>query len=391
MAEPVRKSRERRGRGEGGVTYDPQKELWVGTLSLGFDIHGKRNRKKVYGKTKGDVLKELGRLRAKADSGQIADAKGMTVGQLLTRWLAANRTQTGARTWEERTRVVDTHLTPKLGRIKLEKLTTLHVEGLYAELAVKPGGWVPKTAADVLGMALNYALGHKLINANPAKAIKKPRPPQSEPVVIDQEQVNALLVAAHLHPLGELVAVAMGTGCRQGELLALTWDAVDLKAKKVHIRKSLSRTEGGYVLKEPKTKAGRRSIKLPWFAVEALTARKARAEKTGTLGHPVFSTRTGNYLDRKNVRRALKAMVVRSNKETAGQRDRHPIPLKLKFHGLRHSHASLLLSAGHSLRAVSQRLGHANPALTLRIYGHCLPTDDEKLADGMGAMVPKPG
>jgi integrase len=111
----------------------------------------------------------------------------------------------------------------------------------------------------------------------------------------------------------------------------------------------------------------------------------------GRLSAPVFCTRAGGYLNKKNVLRAFRAIVGRANKqigteEQAGD-ERKLLPARVRFHDLRHTHASLLLSAGHSLRAVSQRLGHADPAMTLRVYAHCLPTDDGQLADGLDRIV----
>jgi integrase len=101
---------------------------------------------------------------------------------------------------------------------------------------------------------------------------------------------------------------------------------------------------------------------------------------------------TGGHLDKKNVLRAFRAIVRRANKtiEAAGAGDDgpKPIPAKVRFHDLRHTVASLLLSGGHSLRAVAQRLGHSDPAMTLRVYAHCLPNDDGQLAAGLERILP---
>lgn len=156
-------------------------------------------------------------------------------------------------------------------------------------------------------------------------------------------------------------------------------------------------------MKEPKTAASRRTLALPGFVVDALTALKAARVKAGLLGGPVFCTRTGGHLDKKNVLRAFRGVVAKANaaahaaeksgsdldqlgsarRENGGK----PIPAKIRFHDLRHTVASLLLSAGHSLKAVSQRLGHANPTMTLRVYAHTMPNDDANLADGLAKMM----
>jgi integrase len=113
-----------------------------------------------------------------------------------------------------------------------------------------------------------------------------------------------------------------------------------------------------------------------------------------SLNAPVFCTRTGGSLCKKNVLRAFRAVVKKINvqmsevgKPEAEDRSREAIPARLRFHDLRHSVASMLLSKGASLRAVSQRLGHSNPAMTLRVYAHCMPNDDAELANGLNRLL----
>jgi integrase len=188
-------------------------------------------------------------------------------------------------------------------------------------------------------------------------------------------------------------------------LLALTWDDVDLTKATLTVRRSLAQTDGGFQVKEPKTAASRRTITLPLLAVVVLTEHKAAALKAGLLDAPVFSTRDGNWLLKRNVLRALRAVVRRANtppgkinkggrpKKGAAPRPKKDfemlklIPAKLRFHDLRHTVASILLSQGQSVRAVSQRHGHSNPALTLRVYAHCMPSDDPQLAAALDKML----
>ena len=138
-------------------------------------------------------------------------------------------------------------------------------------------------------------------------------------------------------------------------------------------------------VKEPKTAASKRTIALPTSAVHALTERKADAMKTGLLDAPVFCTRTGNFLNKNNVLRAFRTIVKHVNTAIAERKEKDPanaeraIPESIRFHDLRHTVASLLLSKGCSLRAVSARLGHANAALTLRVYG-ALPAERRRPA-----------
>jgi integrase len=367
---------------------------------------GKRIRKTVYGSTKGDVQTKLDELRTEARAGNLPEASSLTVDQLLERWLTSDEQKSATRTHEERERLVKNHLKPRLGGVKLAKLNALHIEGLYADMARdKVGPFAIRSAADVLSIALNDAVRLKLIRSNPAAAVKKPKTPKREMLCLNEVAAKAVLNAAVGAPVGTLVTVALGTGCRQGELLALMWEDIDLKAGTLTIRRSLAQTKKGFVTKEPKTAASRRTLTLPAFVVESLTALKAVRMKAGLLDKPVFCTRTGGYLCKKNVLRAFRGVVKKANtaiqaatkkaadekasdEVTANESDLVKLlPEKVRFHDLRHTVASLLLSKGHSLKAVSQRLGHANPTMTLRVYAHTMPNDDAKLAEGLARMM----
>jgi integrase len=397
--------RKRRGRGEGSV-FERDDGLWVGSISLGYTEAGKRKRKTVYGATKKEVLDELDRLRSEARVGNLPDAAGLTVGQLLDRWLESSKATTETRTFEERKRLVNNHLRSRLGGLKLAKVNALHVESFYADLARDSvGPTTVRHAADVLGVAFSHACNLKLIPFNPVAAIKKPKAPKRQMLFLTPEQVKILLDAAKGRPCNALVVLALATGCRQGELLALTWDDVDLPKATLTVRRSLAQTDGGFEVKDPKTAASRRTITLPSLAVTVLTEHKAAALRAGLLDAPVFCTRDGNWLLKRNVLRSLRAVVRRANtplgKINRGGRPKkgeaspakapfemlNLIPARLRFHDLRHTVASVLLSQGQSVRAVSQRLGHSNPALTLRVYAHCMPSDDPQLAAALNKML----
>src|SRR5262245_45721298 len=161
-------TRKRRGRGEGSV-FEREDGQWVGSISLGLSEAGKRKRKTVYGATKQELLDKLDRLRGDARAGNLPDAGGLTVGQLLDRWLQSSKPKMGVKTYEERERTVKNHVKPRLGATKLARLNSLHVEAFYADLRNDGvAGWPIRHAANVLGAALNYACRLKLIPSNPA-------------------------------------------------------------------------------------------------------------------------------------------------------------------------------------------------------------------------------
>ncbi|MBY0460096.1 MAG: site-specific integrase [Gemmataceae bacterium] len=189
-----------------------------------------------------------------------------------------------------------------------------------------------------------------------------------------------------------LFALALGAGMRQGELLALQWGDIDFEKGSVEVKRSLSQVGKEFIVKEPKSKAGRRSVLLPPFVVSALRDHRAAALKAVQIACPVFCTRTGTFTSKNNfVRQVFRPLVKKANaaaRTEAAGRGTEPdlIPEDIRFHDLRHTHASHLIAAGHSIKAVSRRLGHADITITLKVYAHLMPNDDEKLAAGVEAL-----
>jgi integrase len=193
---------------------------------------------------------------------------------------------------------------------------------------------------------------------------------QREVRPLDQEQAQRLLQAAQGNRLACLVTVALTTGMRLGELLALRWDDVDLEKQVLQVRSTVDYVPGrGRVESEPKTEAGKRRIVLPQMTVEALKQQRAHQLEArlgaGTTWQErglVFANRNGGYFSRARLYANFKKLL-----KEAGLPDMH-------FHDLRHSAATILLSMGAPAKVVQEILGHANFGTTMNIYGHVLPS-----------------
>lgn len=164
------------------------------------------------------------------------------------------------------------------------------------------------------------------------------------------------------------VEVAMGTGCRRGEALALEWTDVDWEARVLRISKAIEQTATGLHLKRPKNNKSRR-CQLPAASLAAL-----REHRRDSVGHLIFE-RSGTYMKPDLVSRVIVRRLRKAGIEDAS------------VHSLRHTHASNLLSRGVPLPAISARLGHADPNVTARIYCHALPLDDCRAADEWDALL----
>lgn len=172
--------------------------------------------------------------------------------------------------------------------------------------------------------------------------------------------------------MGALLATAVGTGMRQGELLALRWQDVDLATGLLSVRHALDRRTRQ--LAEPKTASSKRTLRLPAFVVSALAAHRER-QAIVPLSGLVFTTPKGTALDPSNALRAFHRAL-----------DRAGLP-RQRFHDLRHAYATLALETGESIDAVSRALGHTSIATTADIYGHWTPAMAQRLADRMDEVL----
>jgi integrase len=389
----------RRGRGEGGVRERKDKGQWEGTISLGYDAAGRRVRRTVYASTKNEVLDELARLRGKPL--EPSEARTLTVAALMNRWLDSTKARTTERTHEERTRNVAQHLLPRLGCVVVGKLTPLAVESYYAAMRNdEVGPCAARHAAKSLTSALNFAVRLGILAGSPAKSVPLPPPGDREMTVLSPELVRLFLERTSHVPIHSLLLLALGTGLRKGELLGLHWPDVDLQAATLTVRQQLTWTRtSGSTLKKPKTKSARRTITLPRQCVEMLRGLRQQREAAGLLRATVFCTKLGKFIDWRNVTHRFNAAVEWADDPLKGRwrclhnlpRAEPVMPAGFRFHDLRHTHASILLSQGCSIKAVSVRLGHANATITLRTYSHVLPGDDARLADTFSGVLDGPG
>ena len=335
------------------------------------------------GEKYGSVEKRLNEARANADQGLIFDADTLKVGEYLDRWLTdAVRDTVRPRTYERYEQIAKAHLTPALGRHKLKSLTPAHVRGLYREKL--DSGLSPRTVQYIhitLNKALKQAVADGLIPRNVAAAVKPPRPAKKEINPLSPEEARTFLDAAGEDDLEALYVLAVSTGMRQGELLGLKWEDTNLDAGTLQVRRALSQTKNGPALTPPKSAKSRRRIKLTGGTVAALKRhRKRQLEERMRLSdlwedHDfVFPNHTGGPMRPWTLTGGSFLRVLR----------RAGLPETTRFHDLRHTCATLLLSRGIHVKLVQELLGHATISITLDTYSHVLPGMDDGLADTMG-------
>jgi integrase len=280
--------------------------------------------------------------------------------------------------------MIEPHIIPALGRLKLKDLNPVHVRSFYREkLDSGLSAATVRKMHSVLRKALKQAVLDGLIPRNVCETVKPPKVERKEIKPLDREQAKALLEAASADRLEGLYVLAIHTGMREGELLGLKWDDVDLEASVLRLRRALVREGGKVKLGDLKTPKSRRSVRLTRAAAEALRSHLERQleemERMGSLYQPgglVFATESGTLINPSNLRnRSFKPLL-----KHAGLPD-------MCSHDLRHTCATLLPSQGTHPKLVQELLGHATIAMTLDTYSHFLPSMGDQTVRAMEAAL----
>jgi integrase len=361
------------GNGEGSIYEHKRNGKKVGYRGAYTVYTAERpKRRYVTGKTRDDVRQKLTKAMADRDGGLIFDAGALTVGEYLERWLKDSVKGTVRQsTYEVYGHMIRPHIVPGLGRVKLKNLTPAHVRSFYRDrLDTELAPATVHKMHVVLHKALDQAVSDGLIPRNAAKGVKVPQTKRKEIRPLSPEQTRTLLEAARGDRLEALYVLALNTGLRQGELLALKWEDVELEDAVLRVQRTLIRSGGKVGLGPPKTNKSRRSVGLTQGAVEALQAHLSRQlhemERMGSLYSPgglVFANETGGLINPSNLRNRSFSRLLK-----------HAGLPHIRFHDLRHTCATLLLSRNVNPKIVSEMLGHSSVSITLDIYSHVLPT-----------------
>lgn len=373
----------RRGHGDGGIDQRGS-DRW----RLRYRVGGKRFTKTVAGTIK-DAREELRRTLAAADVGHHVAPDKTTIAEYMRGWLDGD-TSLSPKTLERYRQLNEQQIIPHLGAIPLQALRAANVNEWHSLLARSGGMGGRSLSARTVGHAhrvlhrgLERALRLEIVPRNVASVIRPPKVEAAEVAILSSEQITDILARLDDHPLHPIAALALGSGMRRGELCGLTWGAVDLDKATARVERSMEETAQGLRLKAPKTRHGRRTVNIPPSVIAMLRAhRRAQNEQRLLLGlggstarDLVFTLADGSPYPPDKLSRDWGNIV----------RDRK-LP-QVMFHSLRHAHASALIAAGLDVVAVSRRLGHATPAITLAIYAHQFGDRDKDAALAMDAML----
>jgi integrase len=372
----------KRGNGEGSITRR-KNGSWCAQYTV-YTAEG-RKRKTLYGKTRQEVAAKLAKALSDREGGLVFDAENQTVSEYLERWLSDSvKGSVRPKTFDSYEWLVRKHIAPALGRVKLKTLTSAHIQGFYRSKL--EAGLSPRTVQYlhvVLHRALKQALRWGLVPRNVSEAVDPPKVRREEIRPLSSDQARRLLEAASGDRFEALYALAIHCGLRQGELLGLRWEDVDLEAGTLHVRRTLNLAKDGPKFTAPKTAKSRRQIRLTAGAVAALRRHHDRQfeESTRLTGlwqdyGLVFATTIGAPINPRNLTsRSFKPLLKR-----AGLPD-------IRFHDLRHTCATLLLKRSVHPKLVQELLGHATIAVTLDTYSHLVPGMGDQAANAMESVL----
>jgi integrase len=320
---------------------------------------------------------------------QVSPEEEETVGAYLSSWLQHSKTRVRAKTHEGYEGLVRLYARPGIGDIPLASLSPLHLQRLYGNLLSDPlrhlsGGTVLNLHL-VLTQALSQAVRWGYISSNPAAGAQPPRPRRAELSSMDEVATKRLLAATAGTRLECPVAIAIATGMRRGEILGLRWSDIDEHDSIAHVRRTIQPTRSGLVIEHPKTRRSRRAVVLPEFLHPYLERqRKDQARRRRKAGAAwsendlVIDRGDGSALNPDTLSAGWARFL-----RLAG------LP-HVRFHDLRHAHATLMLQQGVHPKIVSERLGHASIGITLDTYSHVLPAMQAEAAAAFDELFGAP-
>lgn len=368
----------------GTVKKDGARGTWFLVVDLPADpATGKRQQLRRRGfPTKKEAEAKLAEIVADGNRGVFVRPTHGTLAEYLEQWLESRAVNLRPSTMYGYEKIVRRRITPALGTAKLSDLTTADLERWYASLVT--GGLSPKTVANtagVLSAALSDAVRLKLLRHNPAAEARLPRRERREMSAWTEVEAAAFLVAVKDHRLAPIWRLMLATGLRRGELCGLRWKDVDLSAGTLEVAETRV-VAHDVVTGAPKTRAGARIIALDAGTVAALTAWRRRQAAERLAAGPAWVDHSLVLVDEVGVPPHPET-VTRWWSEAATSVGARPI----RLHDARHTAATMLLRAGQPVKVVTQRLGHADVAVTMRIYQHVTAQDDREAADALGRAL----
>lgn len=360
---------------------------WIVQVRVGTKSDGSpRWHTKTFEKQR-DAKTYLAEVIKDRDSGLVVQPSKMLLNEFLDKWLeSAVEPRVRPNTYRSYQWQLKKYVRHDLGGYRLCDISPLQIQKLYSKLHREGlSSRVVRYTHTILNNAFGQAVKWRMLASNPCSGAELPRSQQEETRALSLEEVGRFVEALHGHRHEALFLVALTTGMRPSEYLALQWQDIDFESGRIEVRRSLDwRKRDSWSFTETKTKRSRRSIPIPSQVLTLLQHhKKAQAERRLKAGpewmdhNLVFCNRRGEPLSRQNLlRRHLRPALERAGLST-----------DFTLYGLRHTCATLMLAAGTHPKIVSERLGHSSITITLDVYSHVMPNMQVEATDRIGQVL----
>jgi integrase len=324
----------------------------------------------------------LNKVLRERDLGRRVEGVTVTLGEFLDRWLeTAAKPKLRDKSYESYESLLRRYIRPVLGERILSAITPLDVQDAYQKMIDR--GLSARTVRythSVLRSAMRQAIRWRLLLRDPTDGAQLPRLGRREVRVLTAEQSRVFLSAALNTHYGPVLAVALTTGMRPSEYLALKWHDIDWDRGTVSVVRTLERAPGVWRFAETKRSRSRRIIKLQEWVLEILRRLEATTTKQPKCDLPdaadlIFTTATGRPIHSDKLAQRFKQILNQANLPT------------IRLYDLRHTASTLALSAGVPPKVVAEQLGHASAAFTLDVYSHVLPHMQAGAASRVEALL----
>jgi len=374
-----------------GSVFQTASGMWRGAIQTG-NQGGKRKRVYVSAKTQREALQKIREIKRSLDQGVKVDGPRTLLSLWSDCWLENQKHSLRAKSYTSYEYQLRQHIKPALGHLSLGRVQPQPIREFLRQ---KLEGGLSATTVNhfrvTLKVLLNAAVHDGMIARNPIVAVKPIRAPKRQPQVLDLDQAQIFMQSLQGGRLRALYLAAVGLGLREGEILGLRWCDVDLEEGSLHVRHALQRVRlpgeanTRLHLVEPKSKRSRRKLFMPAVVRSALAGHKLQQDAERCHAGDawvdtdfVFATQIGTPLDPRNLLKDFKLKLV-----SAG------LP-EMRFHDLRHSAASLLVSQGADPRIVMETLGHSQISITMDLYGHVFESVKRGTAELMDRALTPP-
>jgi integrase len=352
-------------------------------VDLGI-VNGKRVRKSLYGKTQKEVAAKLRDALGRKSQGALVTGARQTFGQYLDRWLRDIVTpKCRPKTISSYRGLIERHIQPGLGHLALTKLAARDIQAFYAQK--RDEELAPRTVVylhALIRASLKHAERSGEIGYSPVNRVSAPTSTRPDIKPLTVEEAAKLLEVSATDRLAALWSLALHTGLRQGELLGLRWQDLDLDRSSLTVLQTIQVIDGKIETGAPKSKGSRRTVTIEPPALESLKAWRTRQIEERLKAGPawtdsglVFTSQVGTPLFARNVSRRWHQLLDEAGIERRG------------MHAARHTAATLLMAAGEHPKVVQELLGHATIALTLDTYSHVTEGQRKQATAKLSALL----